>query len=148
MALCARDVGVPSAQAGNVGGAEHGSERKQKRRGVWVCWHVVLTPPLTMPRSQDAKQWQPDAFEQDMIDQIANYAIIAERCSAHLRSLDIPAVNCLWSQVQADFLADPVKYPSALAQQNDIEGRRQFQLKCKAICFPPKSAPPSTSPEE
>jgi len=42
----------------------------------------------------------------------------------------------------------PVKYPSALAQQNDIEERRQIQLKCKAICFPPQSAPPPTSPED
>ena len=98
-----------------------------------------------MPRSQDAKQWQPNAFEQDMIDQIANYAVIAERCSAHLRSLNIPGVKRLWRRVQADFMADPVKYPSALAQQNDIGGRRQFQLKCKAICFPPK---PPMSPEE
>lgn len=79
-----------------------------------------------MPRSEDAKKWEPDAFEQDMTNRIANYTIVAERCAAHLRSFNFPDIAQLWRQVQADFMADPVKYPSLMAEQNDTEGRTQF----------------------
>jgi hypothetical protein len=48
-----------------------------------------------MPRSQDAKQWKPDAFEQDMIDEIANYGVTAQRCSVYIRSFDLPALEHL-----------------------------------------------------
>jgi hypothetical protein len=113
---------------------------------VCVVEKVDITAS-TMPRSEDAKQWKPDAFGQDMIDRITNYVVVAERCSAHLRSFNFPDVKRLWAQVQTEFLADPVKYPSAMAGQNDMEGRQQFQLKCQAICFPQNSEL-SRSPEE
>jgi hypothetical protein len=100
-----------------------------------------------MPRSNDAKQWQPDAYGQDMIDKIANYTIVAERSAAHLRSFDSTSMKQLWPQVQTDFLGDPVKYPAVMADLNDVEGRRLFQSKCEAICFPPESESPR-SPEE
>jgi hypothetical protein len=115
---------------------------------IWVT--VARCHPIaasTMPRSKKAQQWQPDAFEQDMIDRIANYIVVAERCAAHLRSFDFPNVEGLWAQVQADFQANTAKFPSVMAEHNDAKGRKQFQLRCQAICFPPKSNPPR-SPEE
>jgi len=98
-----------------------------------------------MPRSQDAKNWQPDAFAQEKIDRITSYVIVTERCAARLRSFDFSVVELLWAKkVQADFLGDPIKYPSAMAEYNDKEGRKRFLLKCQAICFPPKSKSPSS----
>jgi hypothetical protein len=82
-----------------------------------------------------------------MIDRIANYVIVAERYAAHLCSFNFPNIEQLWVQVQADFLANPVKYPSTMAAQNNVEGRKQFQLKCQAICFLLKLEPPH-NPEE
>ena len=100
-----------------------------------------------MPRSEDAKQWKPDTFGQDMIERITNYVIVAEQCAEHLRSFDFPDIKQLWAQVQTDFLADPVKYPSVMAEINDLEGRQKFQLKCRAICFPPNSELPRSPTE-
>ena len=98
-----------------------------------------------MPRPKAAMEWKPDASEQAMIGKLAAYVVVAERCTRHLRSFNFSDAE-LWAQVQADFLANP-KYPAVVADQDDAEGRKQFQLKCQAICFPPKSEPPR-SPEE
>jgi len=95
-----------------------------------------------MPRPEDAKQWKPDTFGQAMIDRITNYAIVAEQCAAHLRSFNFPDIEQLWAQVQTDFMADPVKCPSVMAEINDLKGRQRFQLKCQEICFPPTSELP------
>jgi hypothetical protein len=107
---------------------------------LWKANQFLLIAASTMPRSKKAQQWQPDAFEQDMIDRIANYIVVAERCAAHLRSFDFPSVEGLWAQVQADFQANTAKFPSVMAEHNDAKGRKQFQLRCQAIRFPPKSA--------
>jgi len=98
-----------------------------------------------MPRSTAAKQWQPDTFEQDMIDKITAYAVVAERSAAHLRSFHFPDVERLWARVQADFQGDAVKYPSVMADGNDEEGRERFRVKCRVMCFPLK---PPSRPEE
>ena len=98
-----------------------------------------------MPRSTAAKQWQPDTFGQDMIDKITAYAVVAERSAAHLRSFHFPDVERLWARVQADFQGDAVKYPSVMADGNDEEGRERFRVKCRVMCFPPKSP---SRPEE
>ena len=98
-----------------------------------------------MPRSKDAKQWQPDTFGQKMIDRIVNYVLVTERCTAELNSFDQSLVKELWPQVQAKFLSDPVKYPSAMAEQNDPEGRKVFHVKCERICYLPESKEPRTA---
>lgn len=108
-----------------------------------MCNHELTT---TMPRSKAAMRWKPNAFEQAMIDQMAAYVVVGQKCMDHIRSLDFPNKEWLWAQVQADFLANP-KYPSVVAAQDDVEGRKQFQLKCQAICFPLRSGLPHT-PEE
>jgi len=103
----------------------------------------------TMSRSQDAKDWKPDASEQNVIDIMTNYGLVAEHCAMHLRSFDFPTTKRLWEKVQADFLAHPDIYlPSAPAQRNDIEGRKKYQHKCQVICFPPELAPPPSCPEK
>ncbi len=109
------------------------------------CWIILASN--AMPRSSDAKEWRPDALGQEMIDRMANFIIVAERCAAQLRSFNFPSIERLWAQVQADFQGDPVKYPAVMADHDDVESRKQFQMKCEAICFPPKSRPPR-SPEE
>ena len=58
-----------------------------------------------MPRSNDAKQWQPDAYGQKMIDRIVNYVLVSERCTVDLNALDPSLVKELWPQVQAKFLS-------------------------------------------
>jgi hypothetical protein len=98
-----------------------------------------------MPRSNAAKQWIPDAFERDMIDLFAQLLVISQRSSDHLRSLPFPDVKQLWAHIQADFQNDPVKYPSVMADMNDVEGRNHFQKKWEAICFPQQ---PPCSPEQ
>ncbi|KAI9512579.1 hypothetical protein F5148DRAFT_1162633 [Russula earlei] len=100
-----------------------------------------------MPRSRDAKEWRPDSFGQEMIDKMTNLILVTERCAAELRSFDFPSIKRLWAQVLADFQGDPVKYPSSMPNDNDVEGRKQFRMKCEAICFPPKSELPR-SPED
>ena len=100
-----------------------------------------------MPRSNDAKKWQPDPSSQDLIDKMAKFLIVAERAAEHLRTLNFLSTKELWVQVQADFQGDPVKYPTVMVPQHDIEGRKQFQMKCEAICFPPESELPCC-PEE
>jgi hypothetical protein len=50
----------------------------------------------------------------------------------------------LWAEFQADFMGNPIKHPSKMANQSDVEGRQQYY---DAICFPPESQPPH-SPEE
>jgi hypothetical protein len=99
-------------------------------------------------RSNDARTWQPDTSGQELIDRVANLKVVSERCSRHLRSLDdVPARDKLWRQLQTDFLGDPDKYPAAMANLGDKEGRAHFRSKYEAICFPPESAEPR-SPEE
>jgi hypothetical protein len=93
----------------------------------------------------DAKNWQPDAVVQGLIDRLAKLTVVSERCAAHFRSLDSPTLNQLWATVQAEFRADPVRYPSIRADKNDTEGRKLFQAKCERICFPPE---PPESPKE
>jgi hypothetical protein len=100
-----------------------------------------------MPRSRDAKSWQPDASDQKYIDRMAGYLVVAERCGIKLRSLDQSVVEPLWNDLQVVFYNDPIKYPSAMPQINDVEGRRLFQEKCEAICFPPASSAPSSLEE-
>ena len=82
-----------------------------------------------------------------MIDRMAKFIIVAEHCAAQLRSFNFPSIERLWAQVQGDFQGDPVKCPAVMADYNDVESRKQFQMKCEAICFPPKSRPPR-SPKE
>jgi hypothetical protein len=80
--------------------------------------------------SNDAKQWRLDAFGQDMIDQIAGYAI---------REYDFSRIELLWAEVQKDFMGDPERYPSAMAEINDLDGRQWFHPKCQEMYFPEKS---------
>jgi hypothetical protein len=89
-----------------------------------------------MPRSNAAQQWKPDAFGRDMIDITARLIVVSERSAEHLRSLRLPDVDRLWARVQADFQNNPAKYPSVMANMNDIEGRKRFRKKWEAICFP------------
>ena len=114
---------------------------------LFVCVCVWWYRDRSLPPREDAKQWKLDTFGQDMIDRITDYAVVAERCSAHLHSLNLPNIEQLWAQVQTDFLADPVKYPSVMAEINDLEGRQKFQLKCQEICFPPNSEVPRNPAE-
>jgi hypothetical protein len=100
-----------------------------------------------MRRTDAAKNWQPSAFDQKLIDRMTDYLLVAERCLLKLRELDASCVQPLWLELQAVFQGDRVKYPSALAAQNDLKGRRDFLAKCQAICFPPPSRAPH-SPEE
>jgi len=100
-----------------------------------------------MPRTDAAKNWQPSASDQKLIDRMTNYLIVAERCLLKLRTLDDSRVQTLWLELQAVFEGDRVKYPSAMAAQNDVNGRNEFLAKCQAICFPPPSRAPR-SPEE
>ncbi|KIL57437.1 hypothetical protein M378DRAFT_384024 [Amanita muscaria Koide BX008] len=100
-----------------------------------------------MPRTDDAKNWQPNASDQNLIDRMTEYLILAEHCLIKLRALDKSHVKTLWLELQAVFQGDPVKYPSAMAAQNDAKGRRDFLAKCHAICFPPPSVV-SHSPED
>ncbi|KAM6497055.1 hypothetical protein JOM56_007528 [Amanita muscaria] len=99
-----------------------------------------------MPRTDDAKNWQPSASDQNLIDRMTEYLILADRCLMKLRD-DKFHVKTLWLELQAVFQSDPVKYPSAMAAQNDANGRRDFLAKCQAICFPPPSMVPH-SPED
>lgn len=94
-----------------------------------------------MPRSDAAKKWEPDAFGKNMIDRITQFAVVSERSAEQLRLFDLSEIGPMWAHAQADFQSDPVKYPSVMAKKNDLEGRKQFQIKCQAICFPQK--PPS-----
>src|SRR5215472_9061346 len=98
-----------------------------------------------MPRSRKTKEWRPDRFEQDMIDQIAKYTIVAEQRAAHLRSFPTAEYERLYSKLQAEFLGNPDKYPSVFAEDGDTEGRKQFRAKCEEICF---SSKPSQRAEE
>jgi hypothetical protein len=100
-----------------------------------------------MPRTNAAKNWQPSAFDQQLIDRMTDYLLVAERCLLKLRTLDASHVQPLWLELQAVFQGDRAKYPSAMAAQNDVKGRRDFLAKCQAICFPPPSRAPR-SPEE
>ena len=100
-----------------------------------------------MSRTDAAKNWQPSASDQKLIDRMTDYLIVAERCLMELRTLDASHVQALWLQLQAVFQADRVKYPSAMAAQNDVRGRRDFLAKCQAICFPPLSRAPRTPQE-
>lgn len=100
-----------------------------------------------MPRYNHAKKWKPDQSSQDLIDKMARFLIVAERSAAHLRTLDFSSTKELWVQVQAAFQNDPMKYPVIMAPQDDTEGRKQFQMKCEAICFPPETEQPCC-PEE
>jgi hypothetical protein len=71
----------------------------------------------TMPCPDDAKNWQPDAVVQGLIERLADLTVVSERCAAHLRSFDSPTLNQLWATVQAEFRADPVRYPSIRADK-------------------------------
>ena len=100
-----------------------------------------------MPRTDDAKNWQPSDFDQKLIDRMTDYLVAAERCLLGIRKLDASCVQTLWLELQAVFHGDRVKYPSAMAAQDDMKGR-SFFAKCQAICFPPPSrAPPSPKSE-
>jgi hypothetical protein len=91
-----------------------------------------------MPRSADAKLWKPDAFGREAIERMTKLVVVAEECGAHLRSLGIPSntLKQLWATAEAEFRADPERYPVVLADDNNIEGRIQFRRKYEAICFP------------
>jgi hypothetical protein len=78
---------------------------------------------------------------------MTDYLIIAERCLLKLRTLEASHVQALWLELQAVFKGDPVKYPSAMAAQNDMKGMRDFLAKSQVICFPPPSRAPH-SPRE
>jgi hypothetical protein len=80
-----------------------------------------------------------------MIDRTVNYVLVTECCTAELNSFNQSLVKELWPQVQAKFLSDPVKYPSAMAERNDPEGRKLFHIKCERICYLPESKEPCTS---
>lgn len=92
-----------------------------------------------MPHSSDAKECWPDALGQEMIDRMAKFIIVAEHCAVQLCSFNFPSIEWLWVQVQVDFQGDPIKYPAVMADYTDVESRKQFQMKCEVICFPPKS---------
>jgi len=78
---------------------------------------------------------------------MTKFTLVVERSAAHLHSFNFPFIKELWPKVQADFLDDSVKYPTVMAYDHDIVGRKQFKMKCETICFPPESKPPC-SPEE
>ena len=88
-----------------------------------------------MQRPDDAKNWQPDSSGQDAINRMANFLVVAERCSAHLRLYNQSTIKPLWDEVRAEFQGDPAKYPVFLANDNDMEGKKHFQMKCEALCF-------------
>jgi hypothetical protein len=81
------------------------------------------------------------------VDEMVNYILVTERCAAQLRSFDLPDIHQLWATIQAEFHGNPTKYPSVMAQRNDLEGRRAFRLKCHTLCFPPESELPVTPKE-
>jgi hypothetical protein len=123
---------------------------QQSKKRVLVPLHLettVITTSCIMSRTDAAKNWQPSASDQKLIDRMMDYLIVAERCLMELRTLDASYVQPLWLQLQSVFQADRVKYPSAMAAQNDMRGRRDFLAKCQAICFPPPSRA-SRSPQE
>jgi hypothetical protein len=98
-----------------------------------------------MPHTTATKQWQPDAFGEDMINTLSQFIVVAERSAAHLLSLNLnyADVEHRWASMQKEFYNDPVKYPSIMA--NNDEGRKHFDAKCQEICFP---ANPPCNPEE
>jgi hypothetical protein len=110
-----------------------------------VLFAVLQSFIISMPCSNKAKNWKPDAFGEEMINRTVKLILVAERCGAHLRSLNSPFLSQLWAEVQADFVGDTLKYPSIMAVQSDAEGRKQFRIKYEAICFPTN---PPHRPEE
>jgi hypothetical protein len=100
-----------------------------------------------MPRSLAAQNWKPNPTEQQMIDKMAKYLILAEQISGQLQKLKPSIVQQLYDQLSVVFTGDPVKYPSAFAAMGDKRGREKFAARCHAICFPPASKLPRT-PEE
>ena len=62
---------------------------------------------------------------------MTDYLVVAERCFLELRKLDLSHVNALsaWLELQAVFHGDRVTYPSAMAAQDDLKGRRDFFCK-------------------
>ena len=99
-----------------------------------------------MPRTDAAKNWQPSASDQKLINRMTDDLLVAEHCLLKLHTLNPSRMQLLWLEVQADFQSDRVKYPSAMAAQNDVKGRRDFLAKCQVICFPTLSRAPR-SPE-
>jgi hypothetical protein len=100
-----------------------------------------------MSRTDAAKNWQPSASDQKLIDRMTDYLIVAERCLLELRTLNASHVQALWLELQAVFQGDRVKYPSVMAAQNDTKGMRDLLAKSQAIYFPPPSSAPR-SPKE
>ena len=102
-----------------------------------------------MPRTDDAKNWQPSDSDQKLIDRMTDYLVVAERCLSELRKFDASYVQGLWLELQLVFYGDRVKYPSAMAAQDDIKGKRQnarqFAFRPRLVrLVVPKSEPLST----
>jgi hypothetical protein len=98
-----------------------------------------------MATSYVAKKWTPSTSEQDIMDKLAAYYILARHCARKLREVEEAFRAMLYDQLKVVFMNDPVKYPSAMPNVNDVKGEKEFLGKCDAICFP--SSPPCT-PEE
>jgi len=96
-------------------------------------------------RTNNAKEWQPNTDEKEIIDKIAKFVIVSEHSTAYLHFNKFPEIEKLWLKVQAEFLGNPAKYPAHMAEDLDVEGRKKFLVKCEAMCFPPT---PPLSPEE
>ena len=46
-----------------------------------------------------AKNWQPSALDQKLINRMADYLIVAEKCLMELRALDVSNTQRLWLEV-------------------------------------------------
>ncbi|OBZ71370.1 hypothetical protein A0H81_08760 [Grifola frondosa] len=95
-----------------------------------------------MPRPRDAQTWVPNAEEQQTINKIADYALIAERCAAHLRTVDPLITGPLWTAIKTEWAKDPAKYPSVIGPlPNETDkatwnkfGGKSFSTKVEEIC--------------
>ncbi|OBZ71704.1 Mitochondrial phosphate carrier protein [Grifola frondosa] len=95
-----------------------------------------------MPRPKAAQTWVPNAEEQRTIDKIADYALIAERCLAHVRTVDPLIAEPLWIAIKAEWAKDPAKYPSVIGPlPNETDkatwkkfGGKSFSTKVEEIC--------------
>lgn len=102
-----------------------------------------------MPRPIAAQKWIPNPTDQQMIDELAKYLLLAEQISIHFRQFESSLSQQRYDQLGVIFMGDPVKYPSAPAPLHDKKGREEFAVMCDAICFPPvsKSQLPHTMEE-
>ncbi|THH09137.1 hypothetical protein EW146_g8780 [Bondarzewia mesenterica] len=90
-----------------------------------------------MPRTRQTKEWTPDASSQQIIDEMARYTVVAERCSLHLRSLDSKEVKHAWDRAQKAWNMssknDPTDPVISSSQDSDLMARERFRRSALAV---------------